>query len=38
MTRKLINEISLAPSGIKYSRTQLMRPGRNMAIMGQRPG
>lgn len=38
MTRKLINEISLAPSGIKYSRTQLMRPGGNMAIMGRRRG
>jgi len=38
MTRKLINEISLGPSDIKYSRTQLMRPGRNMAIMRQRPG
>lgn len=38
MTRKLINEISELPSGIKFSRTQLMRPARNMAIMGQRRG
>ena len=35
MTRKLINEISLAPSGIKFSRTQLMRPGGNVAILGR---
>ncbi len=35
MTRKLINEISLFPDGVKYSRAHVMRGAKNMATSGQ---